>query len=335
MTRTAVLAGLVAGAASAAGLRLLRSAAPTGATTWDRTNHAGATVTLLEGPAWVAGSSAGVLAGAAVAGSLAGSAATAGAAGAVGAVVAGAAAGPGAAAPLVATVASGALGALDDLAGDAGSKGLKGHLGALARGEVTTGAVKVLGLGVTGLLTAALVDRPRRAAAHGGLAAATRRGPAGAARAGSCVTSRTAVPTALDTLVGGAVVAGSANLLNLLDLRPGRALKASLIAGVLLATDPRSEASAGAAVGAAAGLLGPDLAGESMLGDTGANSAGALLGTALLQRSGRRGRLVALAVLAGLTLASERVSFTKVIESTPGLRELDALGRPSVARTAR
>jgi hypothetical protein len=149
------------------------------------------------------------------------------------------------------------------------------------------------------------------------------------------VTSRTAAPTALDTLVGGAVVAGSANLLNLLDLRPGRALKASVIAGVLLATDPRSEASAGAAVGAAAGLLGPDLAGESMLGDTGANSAGALLGTALLQRSGRRGRLVALAVLAGLTLASERVSFTKVIVSTPGLRELDALGRPSVARTAR
>ena len=64
-----------------------------------------------------------------------------------------------------------------------------------------------------------------------------------------------------------------------------------------------------------------------MLGDTGANSAGALLGTALVQRSGRRGRLAALAVLAGLTLASERVSFTKVIESTPGLRELDAFGR--------
>ena len=66
-----------------------------------------------------------------------------------------------------------------------------------------------------------------------------------------------------------------------------------------------------------------------MLGDTGANAAGALVGTALLERSGRRGRVVALVVLAALTLASEKVSFTAVIESTPGLRELDAWGRPA------
>ena len=66
-----------------------------------------------------------------------------------------------------------------------------------------------------------------------------------------------------------------------------------------------------------------------MLGDTGANAAGALLGTALVEATGRRGRVAALVVLAGLTLASERVSFTKVIESTPGLREFDAWGRPA------
>lgn len=86
-------------------------------------------------------------------------------------------------------------------------------------------------------------------------------------------------------------------------------------------------AAAAAAAGAAIGLLGPDLAGETMLGDAGANSAGALLGAALVARTGRRGRLVALTILSALTLASERVSFTAVIESTPGLRELDALGR--------
>ena len=274
-----VAAGAVAGAVAALGLRALRERPPGGNARWDRTNHAGRTVTLLEGPAYAVGAASG----AALLG-----------------------AGPG---PVLAASAAAGLGALDDLTGDSTSKGLKGHLGALARGHVTTGAVKILGLAVTGLVSAALIDRQARRDASAGAPAA-----AGA-------------PTVVDTLVGGAVVAGSANLLNLLDLRPGRALKATIGLGVLLSTSRRSGPAAGAAVGAAAGLLRPDLAGESMLGDTGANSAGALLGTALVQRTGRRGRWLALSVLTALTLASEKVSFTKVIESTPGLRELDALGR--------
>lgn len=276
----ALLSGALAGATSVLALRLLRETPPGGPVLWDRTNHAGSPVTLLEGPAYVLGSAAGALAG-----------------------------GPG---PVVAAVGSGALGALDDLAGDSRSKGLRGHLGALSRGQVTTGAVKIAGLGVTGLVSAALVDR---------------RGRAGSGATSGATSGASARPSALDTLVGGAVIAGAANLLNLLDLRPGRALKATVIAGTLLASHSRAEGASGAAVGAAVGLLGPDLAGETMLGDTGANSAGALLGAALVQRTGRAGRLAALAVLVGLTLASERVSFTTVIESTPGLRELDALGR--------
>jgi hypothetical protein len=87
-------------------------------------------------------------------------------------------------------------------------------------------------------------------------------------------------------------------------------------------------AAAAAAAGAALGVLRPDLAGTAMLGDTGANAAGALVGSALVDRTGRRGRLVALGGLVALTLVSEKVSFTRVIESTPGLRELDAWGRP-------
>jgi hypothetical protein len=260
----AVVAAAVAGAGSAAAYRALTRGVRS--PRWNRVNHAGDPVTLLEGPAYVAGA-------------------------ALGAVAAGA---PGA----VAAVGSGAFGALDDLAGDGASKGLKGHLGAAARGEVTTGVVKIVGLGLTGLVAAALADRGR------------------------------VDRTVFDTLVGGAVVAGSANLANLLDLRPGRALKATALAAAPLVAGPGGPA-AGAAAGAALGLLGPDLAGRAMLGDTGANAAGALVGTALVERSGRGGRLVALTVLTALTLASERVSFTKVIESTPGLRELDAWGRPA------
>jgi hypothetical protein len=57
------------------------------------------------------------------------------------------------------------------------------------------------------------------------------------------------------------------------------------------------------------------------------------MGAALVARTGLRHRLLALATLTVLTLASERVSFTRVIEATPGLRELDALGRPRPPRT--
>lgn len=289
-----VLTGAFAGVVAAGTLRLLRADPPGGAARWDRTNHAGGTVTLLEGAAYAAGS-----------------ACAAGVAGA----------GPG---PVLAATAAAGLGALDDHLGDSSSKGFKGHLGALARGEVTTGVVKILGLGLTGLSTAALIDgRARRRARD---EAWTTEGVArhtcswAGARSGP-------VPTVADTLVGGAVVAGSANLLNLLDLRPGRALKVTVLWGALVATLSPSAAAGAAAAGAAVGLMRTDLAGEAMLGDTGANSAGALLGSALVQSTGRRGRLVSLAVLTALTLASEKVSFTKVIESTPVLRDLDALGR--------
>jgi hypothetical protein len=237
-------------------------------------------VTLFEGPAYVVGAVAGALAG-------------------------------GAGAPAaVAGLGAAALGALDDLVGDSSSKGLRGHLAAARRGELTTGIIKILGLGATGLLSARMIDRSR--GSNGVMA----------------------------TLAGGAVIAGSANVANLLDLRPGRALKVVLLLAAPIAAGAgknhpgtgtaaaTATATAGAAAGAAIGAMADDLAGRSMLGDTGANSAGALIGTALVARTGPRGRLLALAVLTALTLASEKVSFTKVIESTPGLRELDALGRP-------
>jgi hypothetical protein len=130
--------------------------------------------------------------------------------------------------------------------------------------------------------------------------------------------------------LGGALMAGSANLFNLFDLRPGRALKAGLLIGAPLAagsTTGPAGAIAAATTGAAAGLLPTDLGERTMLGDAGANALGALLGTALAARTGPAARAALLAGVVGLTAASERVSFTRVIERTPVLRELDALGR--------
>ena len=64
-----------------------------------------------------------------------------------------------------------------------------------------------------------------------------------------------------------------------------------------------------------------------MLGDTGANLLGAVLGLAVVLETSRPVRTVVLIVLVVLNLASERVSFSAVIDRTPGLRQLDRLGR--------
>jgi UDP-N-acetylmuramyl pentapeptide phosphotransferase/UDP-N-acetylglucosamine-1-phosphate transferase len=259
---------LLASAVASAALSRLGQRAPDRLTApWERTNHAGDQVSLLEGPAWVLGAAVGLT------------------------LVGRQDVRHKGAAALV--LAAGSLGVLDDLVGSSSSKGLRGHLSALRQGQVTTGAVKLVGLGVTGLVAARAVDRGRR-------------GP-------------------VATLLGGGVIAGGANLVNLLDLRPGRALKAVVLLGTPAIL---SSAPAAAAVGASLGVVGDDLAARTMLGDTGANAAGALLGHALVQRTGAPGRALVFAALVGLTLASELVSFSAVIERNRILRRLDEWGRP-------
>ncbi|BFU43866.1 hypothetical protein [Krasilnikovia sp. MM14-A1004] len=252
----------------------------------DRTNFHGRTVSLAGGPALAAGATLGA------------------ALGAPSPAVAGAA--------LIAGATCGAVGGYDDVVGarpeQKSAKGFAGHLAALRDGRVTSGVVKIVGVGAAGLAAAALLSSDPRVRAH------PRRAGAGALRRGA------------DVLLGAGVIAGTANLINLLDLRPGRALKAGALIAAPLAVGPGGAVAAGT-LGAGAALLPADLGEEIMLGDAGANALGALLGVALAARTGPAGRAVALAAIAGLTAASEKVSFTKVIQDTPWLRRLDELGR--------
>ncbi len=264
---------------------VLEEHAPGGQQRWLRTNHRGEAVSMLEGPAVAAG----VVAGAVL------TAPTARAAAAVG----------------IATVSGAAFGIVDDLAEDLEDrrKGLRGHLGALAQGRVTTGGLKVLGIGAGALLAAAIAT-PLTAPGGG------RRG---------------LLSWGTDVALSGALIASSANLVNLLDLRPGRALKAASIAAVPLSVAPGAGGPAAAAViGASAGAVDLDLAETDMLGDGGANALGAALGSSLVLSAPRAVRLAALAATVGLTVASEKVSFTTVIESTPVLRDIDRWGRRPV-----
>ena len=195
---------------------------------------------------------------------------------------------------------SGLVGGYDDLAGarpeQARDKGLAGHLAALRAGRISAGAVKVAGIGAAAAVAAVL----------------TRRG--------------TGAGTLVDGVLTTGLVAGTANLLNLLDLRPGRAGKAGALAAAACLGGPAGGIVAGP-LGATLAVLPEDLGERVMLGDCGANAAGALLGLRLAALPGRGARAGLLAGVVALTLASEKVSFTKVIEATPGLRELDRLGR--------
>jgi UDP-GlcNAc:undecaprenyl-phosphate/decaprenyl-phosphate GlcNAc-1-phosphate transferase len=288
--------GLRSAAVAAAVARLTYAALgqrpPAGRHAWTRTNHRGEPITLLEGPAVAVGGLAGALAATGLEPRERIAMAVAGAGAAV-------------------------FGGYDDLAGDSASKGFRGHLGALRHGELTTGAVKIVGIGATGLAAALIASRGSAGRGSGG------RGPAGRQSSG-----RAAGPlAAADTLIDAGLVAGLANLMNLFDLRPGRAVKVAAGTGALLAALPGTAGEASAApVAAAVAMLPEDLGERSMLGDAGANAIGAMLGVAAT-RLPRTARLGLLTAVAGLTAASEKVSFTAVIQRTGPLRWLDMLGR--------
>ena len=133
-------------------------------------------------------------------------------------------------------------------------------------------------------------------------------------------------------LLAAAVLVLATNVFNLLDLRPGRSTKAFVLLGAGLGIGSADCARCGRsacspAPALVAGLY--DLRERAMLGDTGANLLGALAGLWLVLTLSGTGQLVALALLAAITLYGELRSISALVERTPGLRELDSWGRPS------
>ncbi|MBM6592303.1 hypothetical protein [Brevibacterium sp. RIT 803] len=255
-----------------------------------RTNHAGHDVSLVEGPAVTAG----LLAGSLLIEAPRQRAAT-----------------------LLVTTVAGGLGAVDDFLESGDSKGLRGHLSALAQGQITTGGIKIIGIPLASIAAATILR--------------TGRDSRGLFSSNSTTAEQTWFGSTVDVVVTGGVIAGTANLFNLLDLRPGRALKAGLLTLSFMPHKHGLTWSPSAAIaGASAAAWPDDLDGAVMLGDTGANALGAALGTIVAENSTATQRALVLSGLVGLTLLSEKVSFTSIIESTPGLREIDAFGREAV-----
>lgn len=199
---------------------------------------------------------------------------------------------------LFAVFGFGFLGLVDDLAAVGSDRGFRGHLGALRHGRVTTGLLKlVAGAGIAIVLVATPGFKSGR-----------------------------------NLIVDALLIALAANLGNLLDRAPGRTIKAGLIVYIPIAfavgTDPTGIALA-PVIGATFGLVGDDLNERLMLGDTGANVVGAVLGLAVVLGSQESTRIAVMLVLLALNVAAELVSFSAVIDAVPPLRWLDRLGRMS------
>lgn len=199
---------------------------------------------------------------------------------------------------VLATAAFGLLGLLDDVAGAGQSGGFRGHLSALAKGELTSGSVKMIGGAAAGILVAAAAP-----SVDVGVIAALR---------------------------DGATVALAANVANLLDRAPGRCIKFSTVLFVVaaaVASDRQVLAAPAIGIGAGLGLLVPDLRERMMLGDAGANPLGALVGLAWLAALGSPNqRWVLFAALLAANMASEVVSYSSVIDRLAPLRWFDRLG---------
>ncbi|MBA2312398.1 MAG: hypothetical protein H0V97_06315 [Actinobacteria bacterium] len=186
-----------------------------------------------------------------------------------------------------------AAGYYDDRRGDEQERGFHGHLAAARDKRLTGGAIKIAGAAAGGMVAGALV-----------------------------LDGWAVLETAL-------LVALTANAVNLLDRAPGRAGKAALFAWLPLLVWGDAVWSA-----ASAGLLGAllvclvlDLRARAMLGDAGANPLGAVLGLGLSVSLPPQGRVAAVLGLLALNLASERWSFSAIIERVRVLSAVDRLGR--------
>lgn len=200
---------------------------------------------------------------------------------------------------VIAAAGFGGLGLADDLLGDRSTGGLKGHLKALLSGRVTTGAVKAIGGVALALVCGGVIH-----------------------------------PGSWRMVLAALLIAGTANSLNLVDLRPGRCLTLFFAASLPVIAATIRMAAAGAGLSAfpflfallAAIVIFPnERRAKYMLGDCGSNSFGAALGLSYaIYLPDVRVQLAIGALILLLHAWTEGHSISKWIDSRPLLRRLDS-----------
>ena len=188
----------------------------------------------------------------------------------------------------------GILGLIDDIFGTREAGGFKGHLRLLAKGKVSTGLIKALGGGILALVI--------------GLMLADFNWAIG--------------------ILNGLVISLSANTLNLVDLRPGRAVSCWWLGVLALGLTHH----AGSVVNVLLPVFIPalwlsvlDRSAKVMLGDAGSNVLGAILGLAIVLSLGDPAKLVLVILMAAVNIYSEKYSISRLIENNGFLTRLDRL----------
>ena len=188
----------------------------------------------------------------------------------------------------------GLMGLVDDIYGTRETGGFKGHFSLLMRGKITTGIVKVL---VGGILSLFL---------------------------GFAIGGFQPVMIA----VNGLLIALSANMLNLLDLRPGRAVSCFWL-GLIILMAASSESLFYVillpVIIPCIYLTIGDRSARVMMGDAGSNTLGAFLGVSFAMMAGLPWKLVIIFILICIHVYAEKYSISGLIESNRILRRIDRL----------
>ncbi|MFW6287981.1 MAG: hypothetical protein ACOC2J_04445 [bacterium] len=189
----------------------------------------------------------------------------------------------------------GMMGLLDDMVGDKESQGLRGHLSSLFKGRLTTGIFKVI---ITIILS-------------------------------TIVSIQESEHIIYLLVINSAIIILMTNFLNLLDLRPGRSIKVFLIISfILISLDINNILYFLPFFIVFLIYLPYELRGRVMLGDSGANLLGAVLGyNTIILINGLPMKLFIMVILFFFNIISEKISFTEVISNNRVLRWIDRIGR--------
>ena len=185
-------------------------------------------------------------------------------------------------------------GILDDVIGNRDVSGLKGHFKSLFKGSLTTGGFKALFGGFVGLIVSVAISKD-----------------------------------IIDIIVNTLIIALSTNLMNLLDLRPGRAIKAYLVImiPIYITLTGYTKVFPLLILPNVLAYFNTDLKARGMMGDTGSNVLGISIGVLMALGYGIKVRLAWLVFLILMHLITEKFSLTKIIEKNRVLKFIDNLGR--------